>query len=39
LIKWRVKTLAEYIAAVKVDTVVPALEQEFFGRVGNTSRA
>jgi creatinine amidohydrolase len=33
LVKWRVKTLAEYIAAVKADEVVPALEQEFFGRV------
>ena len=32
LVKWRVKTLAEYIAAVKADEVVPALEDEFFGR-------
>jgi creatinine amidohydrolase len=27
------QTLAEYIAAVRVDEVVPALEREFFGRV------
>jgi len=33
LVKWRVKTLAEYIAAVKADEVVPALEEEFFARV------
>jgi creatinine amidohydrolase len=33
LVKWRVKTLAEYIAAVKADEVVPALEKEFFARV------
>jgi creatinine amidohydrolase len=33
LVKWRTKTLAEYIAAVKADEVVPALEDEFFGRV------
>jgi creatinine amidohydrolase len=33
LVKWRVKTLAEYIVAVKADEVVPALEKEFFGRV------
>ena len=32
LVKWRVKTLAEYIAAVKADEVVPALEDEFFDR-------
>jgi creatinine amidohydrolase len=32
LVKWRVKTLAEYIAAVKADRVVPALEKEFFER-------
>ena len=33
LVKWRVKTLAEYIGAVKADEVVPALEEEFFDRV------
>lgn len=30
---WIVDTLAEYIAAVKTDEVVPALESEFFQRV------
>jgi creatinine amidohydrolase len=38
LVKWRVKTLAEYIAAVKADPVVPALEDEFFGRVEQVGR-
>jgi creatinine amidohydrolase len=33
LVEWRAATLAEYIAAVKSDTVVPALEEEFFARV------
>jgi creatinine amidohydrolase len=33
LVEWRAATLAEYIAAVKSDQVVPALEQEFFARV------
>jgi creatinine amidohydrolase len=33
LVRWRAKTLAEYIAAVKEDEVVPALEDEFFDRV------
>jgi creatinine amidohydrolase len=37
LVKWRVKTLAEYIAAVKADKVVPALEEEFFRRVEQVS--
>lgn len=32
LIGWMVDTLAEYIAAVKADAVVPALEAEFFRR-------
>jgi creatinine amidohydrolase len=32
LVGWRVDTLVEYIAAVKADTVVPALEKEFFDR-------
>ena len=30
---WLVDTLAEYIAAVKADDVIPALEKEFFRRV------
>ena len=30
---WIVETLAEYIAAVKADQVIPALESEFFRRV------
>jgi creatinine amidohydrolase len=34
LVQWRVDTLAEYISAVKADTVVPALEKEFFDRAG-----
>jgi creatinine amidohydrolase len=33
LVKWRTETLAEYIAAVKADEVVPALEKEFFDLV------
>jgi creatinine amidohydrolase len=33
LVEWRAQTLAEYIAAVKADEVVPALEKEFFDRV------
>jgi creatinine amidohydrolase len=37
LVKWRVETLAEYIAAVKADETVPALEAEFFARVGQVS--
>ena len=32
LVDWQVDTLAEYIAAVKADQVVPALETEFFAR-------
>jgi creatinine amidohydrolase len=32
LVGWMVDTLAEYIAAVKADQVVPALETEFFAR-------
>jgi creatinine amidohydrolase len=39
LVKWSVKTLAEYIAAVKADEVVPALEDEFFGRAGKVGKA
>jgi creatinine amidohydrolase len=38
LVKWRVNTLAEYIAAVKADEVVPALEEEFFDQVEQVSR-
>ena len=34
-----VDTLAEYIAAVKADRVVPALEAEFFRRVGDLGGA
>jgi creatinine amidohydrolase len=34
LVGWEVDTLAEYIAAVKADDVVPTLEQEFFRRAG-----
>jgi creatinine amidohydrolase len=30
--------LAEFIAAVKADRVVPALEKEFFGRVGKIGK-
>ena len=30
---WQVDMLAEYIAAVKADEIVPALEAEFFKRV------
>jgi creatinine amidohydrolase len=33
LVGWAVDTLAAYIAAVKADQVVPALESEFFARV------
>jgi creatinine amidohydrolase len=33
LVGWMVDTLASYIAAVKADQVVPALESEFFARV------
>ena len=33
-VRLRVETLAEYIAAVKTDRVVPALQDEFFRRVG-----
>jgi len=33
LVGWLVDTLAEYIAAVKADEVVPTLEEEFFRRV------
>jgi creatinine amidohydrolase len=32
LVEWEADTLARYIAAVKADQVVPALESEFFGR-------
>lgn len=32
LVGWMVDTLAAYIAAVKADEVVPALEREFFER-------
>lgn len=32
LVQWQVDTLAEYIAAVKADQAVPALESEFFER-------
>jgi creatinine amidohydrolase len=32
LLKWSVNTLAEYIASVKADEVVPSLEKEFFRR-------
>jgi len=32
LVEWEADTLARYIAAVKADQVVPALEKEFFGR-------
>ncbi len=38
LLKWSVNTLAEYIAAVKADKVVPALEKEFFGRAKRVKR-
>lgn len=38
LVRWRVKTLAEYIAAVKADQVVPALEKEFYDRVKEVAR-
>jgi creatinine amidohydrolase len=31
-VAWMVETLAQYIAAVKADRVVPALEAEFFAR-------
>lgn len=34
-----VDSLAEYIAAVKADTIVPALEEEFFKRVGQVSQS
>lgn len=34
-VRFRVETLAEYIAAVKADTVLPALQDEFFRRVGS----
>ncbi len=37
-VEWEADTLAQYIAAVKADQVVPALEREFFARadeVGN----
>jgi creatinine amidohydrolase len=33
LVEWEADTLARYIAAVKADQVVPALEREFFSRV------
>lgn len=33
LVEWSVEALAQYIAAVKADLVVPALEEEFFARV------
>ena len=32
MVGWEADTLAAYIAAVKEDKVVPALEQEFFAR-------
>jgi creatinine amidohydrolase len=37
LVEWSVDTLAEYIAAVKADQVVPTLEQEFFRRAQQVS--
>ena len=38
LVRWRVDTLAAYIAAVKADQVVPALEAEFFDRTRRIGR-
>jgi creatinine amidohydrolase len=38
LVKWKANTLAEYIAAVKADQVVPRLEKEFFERVDQVGK-
>jgi len=35
LVNTMAESLAAYIAAVKTDTLVPALENEFFQRAGN----
>ena len=39
LVEWEVETLAHYIAAVKADEVVPALEDEFFCRAAQVRPA
>ena len=39
LVDWQVETLAQYIAAVKADEAVPALEDEFFRRAARDSQA
>jgi creatinine amidohydrolase len=38
LVEWEAETLAQYIAAVKADQVVPALEQEFFDRADDVGK-
>jgi creatinine amidohydrolase len=38
LMRWQVDTLAAYIAAVKSDQTVPALEAEFFERMAAVGR-
>jgi creatinine amidohydrolase len=38
LVGWMVDMLAAYIAAVKADEVVPALESEFFARAGQVTQ-
>jgi creatinine amidohydrolase len=38
LVRWMADYLAQYIAAVKADQVVPALEHEFFRRVEDVRR-
>jgi creatinine amidohydrolase len=38
LVGWMVDTLAAYIAAVKADQVVPALESEFFARAEQVTK-
>jgi creatinine amidohydrolase len=36
-VEWEADTLARYIAAVKADQVIPALEREFFARADEVS--